>query len=292
MPVVPVLPVREVMRVGSSRPWQEVLKEAIGTDALDVQPLLSYFQPISQWLQEENRRNGEVLGWPEYQWQPPLPNNYPLNIGKALSERGAGLRAHSQVWALEPRPPFQFLVSSPRARQPLPSSVEPWGGNGAVFLQHSREGVPTSRVPQGQADASHCSVRSHCRFRSYWPGAVAAGLRSPAAMGQGWAGPGLPSLLFLFLLCFGHPLLVVLSQEVTQGTTNHGTTRIQTTHQAATSSQTIPSPSGTSGWTGQGLEGARRRGQGGGRPGSGSAQPQERARGSLAVPLRSVPQSW
>lgn len=111
--MVPVLPVREVMRVGSSRPWQEVLKEAIGTDALDAQPLLNYFQPVSQWLQEENQRNGEVLGWPEYQWQPSMPNNYPDNVGKALSESGAGLRAHSQVWALEPRPLFQFLVSCP-----------------------------------------------------------------------------------------------------------------------------------------------------------------------------------
>lgn len=142
MSVVPVLPVREVMRVGSSRPWQEVLKEAIGTDALDAQPLLNYFQPVSQWLQEENQRNGEVLGWPEYQWQPPLPNNYPDNAGKALSESGAGLQAPSQVWALEPRPLFQVLVSSPwlgpgaqlwRARQPLHSSVGTRGGNGALF---------------------------------------------------------------------------------------------------------------------------------------------------------------
>lgn len=80
--MVPVLPGRKVMQVGSSRPWQEVLKEAIGTDALDAQPLLNYFQPVSQWLQEQNQRNGEVLGWPEFQWQPPLPNNYPDNVGK------------------------------------------------------------------------------------------------------------------------------------------------------------------------------------------------------------------
>ncbi|KAF6092029.1 angiotensin I converting enzyme [Phyllostomus discolor] len=66
-------------------------------------------------------------------------------------------------------------------------------------------------------------------------------------MGQGWAASGLPSLLFLFLLCCGHPLLVP-SQKVThQVTTDHrttsqATTRNQTTHQATASSQITQSP--------------------------------------------------
>lgn len=90
VPTVPILPDREALRSGSSRPWQEVLKEAIGSDTLDAQPLLNYFQPVSRWLQEQNRRNGEVLGWPEYQWRPPVPHNYPQDIGKALMEGGVG----------------------------------------------------------------------------------------------------------------------------------------------------------------------------------------------------------
>ncbi|XP_044936818.1 angiotensin-converting enzyme isoform X1 [Mustela putorius furo] len=77
---------REALRAGSSRPWQEVLKEAIGTDTLDAQPLLDYFQPVYRWLQEQNERNGEVLGWPEYQWRPPMPNNYPEDIGMVTDE--------------------------------------------------------------------------------------------------------------------------------------------------------------------------------------------------------------
>lgn len=114
MSMVPTLPGREVLKAGSSRPWQEVLKDMIGSETLDAQPLLNYFQPISQWLQEQNQRNNEVLGWPEYQWQPPMPNNYPEAIGKALSEGGKGPKAHSQLWALDLRPPSQVLVSSSR----------------------------------------------------------------------------------------------------------------------------------------------------------------------------------
>ncbi|XP_062936388.1 angiotensin-converting enzyme [Cynocephalus volans] len=80
---------REVLQAGSSRPWQEVLKDMIGSDALDAQPLLEYFQPVTQWLQEQNQQNGEVLGWPEYQWRPPLPTNYPEGIDLVTDEAEA-----------------------------------------------------------------------------------------------------------------------------------------------------------------------------------------------------------
>ncbi|XP_046530239.1 angiotensin-converting enzyme isoform X2 [Equus quagga] len=80
---------RELLQAGSSRPWQEVLKDMIGSDALDAQPLLNYFRPVSQWLQEQNQQNDEVLGWPEYQWYPPMPNNYPESIELVSDEAEA-----------------------------------------------------------------------------------------------------------------------------------------------------------------------------------------------------------
>nr|5AMC_A Chain A, ANGIOTENSIN-CONVERTING ENZYME [Homo sapiens] len=80
---------RKVLRAGSSRPWQEVLKDMVGLDALDAQPLLKYFQLVTQWLQEQNQQNGEVLGWPEYQWHPPLPDNYPEGIDLVTDEAEA-----------------------------------------------------------------------------------------------------------------------------------------------------------------------------------------------------------
>lgn len=99
-------------------------------------------------------------------------------------------------------------------------------------------------------------------------GAVATGLCSPAAMGQGWAAPGLPSL-FLLLLCCGHPMLVP-SQEAThqvttnQGTTSQATTSSQTTtRQTTTSSQTTQNPSGTGWGAGRGLGGAGEEGEAG-----------------------------
>ncbi|XP_051035002.1 angiotensin-converting enzyme isoform X2 [Phodopus roborovskii] len=80
---------RRVLQAGRSRPWQEVLKEMVGSETLDAQALLEYFQPVSQWLQEQNERNGEVLGWPEYQWRPSLPDNYPEGIDLVTDEAEA-----------------------------------------------------------------------------------------------------------------------------------------------------------------------------------------------------------
>ncbi|XP_016121025.1 angiotensin-converting enzyme-like isoform X1 [Sinocyclocheilus grahami] len=31
---------------------------------------MEYFQPLIEWLEEENKKNGDVLGWPEYDWTP------------------------------------------------------------------------------------------------------------------------------------------------------------------------------------------------------------------------------
>ncbi|XP_059733863.1 angiotensin-converting enzyme isoform X4 [Bos javanicus] len=77
-------------------------------------------------------------------------------------------------------------------------------------------------------------MRSYCRIRSYWPGAGTVGLCSPAAMGHGWAAPGLPRLLLL-LLCCGRPLLVPSEGTTGQGTTSQVTVNQETTSQATTS---------------------------------------------------------
>ena len=139
-------------------------------------------------------------------------------------------------------------------------------------------------------------MRSYCRIRSYWLGAGAARLCSPAAMGHGWAAPGLPRLLLL-LLCCGRPLLVPSEGTTSQGTTSQGTTsqvtvNQETTSQATTSSETTirhstTHPSTTS--SPKKTQSPSGIGWGAGRGGPGSGR---RARGGLSVSLCSVPQTW
>ncbi|XP_037347809.1 angiotensin-converting enzyme isoform X1 [Talpa occidentalis] len=80
---------KKLLQAGSSRPWKDTLMEMIGSRDMDAEPLLHYFQPLTEWLKQQNEKNGEVLGWPEYQWQPPLPENYPEGIDLVTDEAEA-----------------------------------------------------------------------------------------------------------------------------------------------------------------------------------------------------------
>ena len=47
---------------------------------MDATALMKYFDPIITWLGEQNVN--ETIGWPEFNWVPPIPEGYPASIGK------------------------------------------------------------------------------------------------------------------------------------------------------------------------------------------------------------------
>lgn len=57
---------RDTLKLGSSRPWPEVLKKLTGESNLSTKALMTYFKPLLNWLVTENVRHGEVLGWPDF----------------------------------------------------------------------------------------------------------------------------------------------------------------------------------------------------------------------------------
>uniref|UniRef100_A0A3Q2QZH4 Angiotensin-converting enzyme n=1 Tax=Fundulus heteroclitus TaxID=8078 RepID=A0A3Q2QZH4_FUNHE len=80
---------KKVMEAGSSKPWPEVLQEAIGTREINATSLMKYFEPIIKWLEEQNVN--ETLGWPELSWVPPIPEGYPEDV---LAE----IKASARKW--------------------------------------------------------------------------------------------------------------------------------------------------------------------------------------------------
>ncbi|CAG9795376.1 unnamed protein product [Diatraea saccharalis] len=52
-----------IMERGSSAPWSKILQETIGEWRLNGEALRDYFRPLENWLQSENLRTGEYLGW-------------------------------------------------------------------------------------------------------------------------------------------------------------------------------------------------------------------------------------
>ncbi|XP_053121534.1 angiotensin-converting enzyme isoform X2 [Hemicordylus capensis] len=79
----------EALRVGSSQPWQDILQQVTGTNKMDAAALLEYFSPVTEWLKEQNNKTNETLGWPDFEWRPPIPEDYPEGLDKITDEAEA-----------------------------------------------------------------------------------------------------------------------------------------------------------------------------------------------------------
>ncbi len=49
--------------MGSSKPWPDAMEALTGQREMSALPLLNYFRPLQEWLEKENARNGEFIGW-------------------------------------------------------------------------------------------------------------------------------------------------------------------------------------------------------------------------------------
>ena len=49
------------LSLGASEPWQDALEQLTGSRAIDAGAIIEYFQPLMQWLGEQNR--GQQCGW-------------------------------------------------------------------------------------------------------------------------------------------------------------------------------------------------------------------------------------
>ncbi len=52
---------RAALSLGSSKHWQQVMLQLTGVRKFSAQPLLEYFQPLSDWLQQQNSQT--YIGW-------------------------------------------------------------------------------------------------------------------------------------------------------------------------------------------------------------------------------------
>lgn len=51
------------METGSSENWRNTLSQTIGDDKLDGSALREFFQPLEEWLRNENLRTEQFIGW-------------------------------------------------------------------------------------------------------------------------------------------------------------------------------------------------------------------------------------
>jgi peptidyl-dipeptidase A len=53
----------KMLAMGSSKPWPDELEVLTGERKLDAGALLEYFAPLKVWLDEQNRKNNNPVGW-------------------------------------------------------------------------------------------------------------------------------------------------------------------------------------------------------------------------------------
>ena len=61
---------RRMLEMGSSEVWTEAMRVMTGSPEMSAVPLVEYFQPLMEWLQEENK--DDVVGWED----DICPNNF------------------------------------------------------------------------------------------------------------------------------------------------------------------------------------------------------------------------
>lgn len=49
--------------MGSSKPWPDAMEVLTGQRKMDASALLDYFATLRTWLENENKRTGEMVGW-------------------------------------------------------------------------------------------------------------------------------------------------------------------------------------------------------------------------------------
>lgn len=52
-----------MLELGSSKPWQDAMEKITGQRHMDASGLIEYFKPLIDWLEADNAKNGEFIGW-------------------------------------------------------------------------------------------------------------------------------------------------------------------------------------------------------------------------------------
>uniref|UniRef100_A0A6E8W0T4 Angiotensin-converting enzyme n=1 Tax=Anopheles coluzzii TaxID=1518534 RepID=A0A6E8W0T4_ANOCL len=58
---------KEMLALGSSKPWPDAMEVLTGERKMSADAILEYFDPLYQWLLEENKRLGAHVGWTDSQ---------------------------------------------------------------------------------------------------------------------------------------------------------------------------------------------------------------------------------
>lgn len=126
-PISGVFP-RDTMKMGYSKPWPEAMRLITGQSNMSASAMMSYFKPLTEWLTTENRRHGETLGWPQYNWTPDTgTTTHPTSSPRHSSQNSHRAESHSQshLRARTGTPEQKAPTLGPNPPVALPTSLSP-----------------------------------------------------------------------------------------------------------------------------------------------------------------------
>nr|XP_039267513.1 angiotensin-converting enzyme-like isoform X1 [Styela clava] len=78
-----------MLNLGSSVTWEDALRQVTGSSQMSSAPLMEYFAELKEFLDTENQKFNEVMGWPEFGFIPP-ENTVVLENGRVIVDDGNG----------------------------------------------------------------------------------------------------------------------------------------------------------------------------------------------------------
>lgn len=90
---------RDALKLGFSKPWPEAMQLITGQPNMSAEALMSYFEPLMTWLEKENEKNREVLGWPEYSWTPYTGMQGSAKHSRSMMGQGSALNRVRMKWS-------------------------------------------------------------------------------------------------------------------------------------------------------------------------------------------------
>lgn len=93
----------EMLKLGKSKPWPEVLEKLTNRRSMDVGPMKEYFWPLYLWLRNQRCTSKYTIGWPEN----PGPNDDPCVVTTTLPDTDTEMtppntqpNARGHAWSL------------------------------------------------------------------------------------------------------------------------------------------------------------------------------------------------
>ncbi|KAM4701859.1 angiotensin-converting enzyme 2 [Discoglossus pictus] len=91
---------RAMLELGKSQPWTLALENIAGVTKMDANPLLNYFEPLYEWLKQNNKENGRQSYWNTY-----------LNSAMKVRISLQGLGKDTYVWDESEKYLFQSSIA-------------------------------------------------------------------------------------------------------------------------------------------------------------------------------------